>query len=324
MHRCAILDDYQDVALGLADWNSLGMEVRAHTRHYATLPELVAAVGDADIVVAMRERTAFDRQALAALPRLRLLLSTGARNPSIDLAAAADLGITVIGSDSKPYPTAELTWGLILALLRHIPQEDAHIRANGPWQSTLGVDLYGRTFGSFGLGTLGQRVTRVAQAFGMHTIAWSNNLTPEACAAAGVEYVGKDDLVRRSDILSIHTQLSRRTEGAIGAAELAAMKPTAYLINTSRGPIVDERALLDALHAGRIAGAGLDVFDTEPLPPDHPLRTAPRTVLTPHIGYVTHDNYRDWFAQITESIRAWTEGRVLRPMNPLTNVDRSR
>lgn len=321
---CAILDDYQDVALKLADWSSFDLDVRAHTTHYPTPEALAQAIGDAQIVLAMRERTVFDRRTMAMLPRLRLLLSTGARNPSIDLAAAADLGITVIGSDSKPYPTAELTWGLVLALLRQIPHEDALIRAGGPWQSTVGVDLHGRTFGSFGLGTLGQRVTRVAQAFGMHTIAWSNNLTPAQCEAAGVEYVSKADLLRRSDILSIHTQLSRRTQGAIGAAELATMKPTAYLVNTSRGFIVDEAALIDAVRAGRLAGVGLDVFETEPLPQDHPLRSLPRTVLTPHIGYVTFDNYRDWFAQLTESLRAWlADGSVVRRMDPRTNVDRS-
>nr|WP_304845974.1 D-2-hydroxyacid dehydrogenase family protein [Hydrogenophaga sp.]MDO9436352.1 D-2-hydroxyacid dehydrogenase family protein [Hydrogenophaga sp.] len=323
MTHCAIIDDYQNVALTLADWDSLGMHVVTHTAHYDSPEALASAIGHAEIVVAMRERTVFDRRMLALLPNMKLLLSTGARNPSIDLAAAADLGITVIGSDSMGYPTAELTWALILALLRHVPQEDALIRAGGPWQTTLGFDLKGRTLGTFGLGTLGLQVTRVAQAFGMKTIAWSNNLKPEACEVAGVEYVSKEDLIRRSDILSIHTQLSRRTEGAIGAAEFAMMKPTAFLINTSRGFIVEEKALLAALESGQIAGAGLDVFDVEPLPLDHPLRRAKNTVLTPHIGYVTHDNYRHWFRQIVDSIAAWKQGKVLRPMNPATNVDRS-
>lgn len=323
MTQCAILDDYQNVALKLADWDALGLDIRTHTTHYETSDALVQAIGDAEIVVAMRERTVFDHALMSRLPRMRLLLSTGARNPSIDLAAAAALGITVIGSDSMTYPTAELTWALILGLLRQVPREDALIRAGGPWQTTLGFDLHGRTLGTFGLGTLGRQVTRVAQAFAMKTIAWSNNLTPAQCEAAGVEYVSKDQLIRRSDILTIHTQLSRRTEGAIGAAEFALMKPTAWLINTSRGPIVDEAALLAALADGRIAGAGLDVFDVEPLPADHPLRSAPNTVLTPHIGYVTEDNYRNWFRQIVESIAAWQQGTVLRPMNPATNVDRS-
>jgi phosphoglycerate dehydrogenase-like enzyme len=323
--RCVILDDYQGVALSLADWDRLGLDITVHREHHAT-PEAVAdAIGDAEIVVAMRERTVFDRHQLSLLPGVRLLLSSGARNPSIDLHAAADLGITVIGSDSKAYPTAELTWGVIHSLMRDIPGEDARFRdGTGPWQTRLGRDLHGRTLGVFGLGTLGLQVTRVAQAFGMRTIAWSNNLRPEACAAVGVEYVSKEDLLRRSDILSIHTQLSRRTEGAIGAPEFALMKPTAYLVNTSRAQIVDEAALVEALEIGRIAGAAIDVFAVEPLPLDHPLRRAPNTVLTPHIGYVTEDNYRFWFEQIVESIEAWQRGEVLREMNRATNVDRSK
>jgi D-3-phosphoglycerate dehydrogenase len=325
MTRCAILDDYQGMALSLADWSGLGLSITVHRQHYETPQAVAHAIADDEIVVAMRERTVFDRHQLSLLPKLKLLLSSGARNPAIDLHAAADLGITVIGSDSKAYPTAELTWGLIHALMRDIPGEDARLRrGDEPWQTKVGKDLHGRTLGVFGLGTLGLQVTRVAQAFGMHTLAWSNNLTPEACAAAGVEYVSKQDLLRRSDILSIHTQLSRRTEGAIGAAELALMKPTAYLINTSRAQIVDEAALVQSLESGRIAGAALDVYAAEPLPMDHRLRRTPNTLLTPHIGYVTEDNYRFWFGQLVESLHAWRRGEILRPMNPATNVDRSK
>jgi phosphoglycerate dehydrogenase-like enzyme len=323
MTRCAVLDDYQNVALTMADWSTTGVEVTSYNEHFATENEVRKAIGDFEVVVAMRERTPFTADFLASLPKLKLLQTTGPRNPSIDLRAAERLGITCCGTEALPYPTAELTWALILGLVRHIPHEDANFRAGGPWQTRVAIDLHGRTLGLFGLGTLGSRVAKVGQAFGMKTIAWSNNLKPERCAELGVEYVSKEDLVRRSDVLSIHTQLSRRTEGAIGRAELGAMKRGAYLINTSRGAIVDEPALIDALKAGRIAGAGLDAFEVEPLPADHSFRNMPNVLVTPHMGYVSEDNYRLWYGQIVENIRAWKAGNVLRRMDPAKNVDRS-
>ena len=323
MPRCAILDDYQNVALAMADWSQAGVEVTAYDEHFATEDAVRTAIDGFEIVVAMRERTPFSGSFLATLPRLKLLLTTGPRNPSIDLRAAEALGITCCGTDALPYPTAELTWALILGLVRHIPQEDANFRAGGRWQTRIAVDLNGRTLGLLGLGTLGAQVARIGQAFGMKAIAWSNNLQPERCAALGVEPVSKGELVERSDVLSIHTQLSRRTEGLIDAAELSKMKRTAYLINTSRGRIVREAALVDALQRGIIAGAGLDAFDVEPLPPDHPYRRMPNVLVTPHMGYVSEDNYRLWFGQIVENIQAWRNGTVLRRMDPASNVDRS-
>ena len=321
--RCAVLDDYQDVARSMADWTPAGVDLTVYNDHFATEPEVHAAIRDCEIVVAMRERTPFTGAFLASLPKLKLLCTTGPRNPSIDLRAAEKLGITCCGTVALPYPTAELTWALILGLVRHIPHEDANFRACGHWQTRVAVDLSGRTLALLGLGTLGERVARVGQAFGMKVIAWSNNLTPARCAELGVEYVSKEDLVRRADVLSIHTQLSRRTRGLIGAAELAAMKPTAYLINTSRGYIVDEAALIDALRQGRIAGAGLDAFEVEPLPHDHPFRSMPNVLVTPHMGYVSEDNYRLWYTQIVENIVAWKAGAPLRVMDPARNVDRS-
>jgi phosphoglycerate dehydrogenase-like enzyme len=323
MTRCAILDDYQRVAQTMADWSQAEVDVTTFDTHFDNEDAVCAAILDFEIVVAMRERTPFRRELLARLPRLKLLISTGPRNPSIDLHAAEALGIVVCGTDALPYPTAELTWALILALIKHIPHEDANIRGNGPWQTRVGLDLHGRTLGVLGLGTLGSQVARVGQAFGMRTIAWSNNLTPARCDSLGVQYVSKDELVAHSDILSIHTQWSRRTEGLIDRAEFRQMKRSAFLINTSRGFIVRESAMIDALERGLIAGAGLDVYEREPLPADHPLRRAPNTVLTPHVGYVSADNYRLWFGQIVEIVTAWQNGSVLRRMDPAKNVDRS-
>lgn len=323
MTRCAILDDYQDVALKLADWSGTGVEAIAFHRHFETEDALREAIAGFEIVVAMRERTAFTRAFLATLPKLRLLQSTGPRNPSIDIRGAEELGITVCGTDALPYPTAELTWALILGLVRHIPHEDSNMRRAGHWQTRVGIDLHGRTLGLLGLGTVGSRVARVGQAFGMHVIAWSNNLRPERCGELGVEYVSKDDLVRRSDVLSIHTQLSRRTEGLIDRPEFERMKPGAFLVNTSRGFIVREAALIEALERRLIAGAALDVFEVEPLPADHRLRRMPNVLLTPHVGYVSDDNYRLWYGQIVENISAWMQGRVLRRMDAARNVDRS-
>ena len=317
MARVAVLDDYQDVAREMADWSALppGTEVEVFRDHLADETEVAARLQGFDVVVAMRERTSFPHSLLTRLPALRLLVTTGMRNASIDLAAAAAAGVVVCGTGGGGGSTAELAWGLILALLRQIPREDAATR-QGSWQVSLGVDLEGKTLGVLGLGRLGTRVATVGRAFRMEVIAWSQNLTAERAAAAGATLVPKDELLRRADLVSIHLVLSDRTRGLLGAPELALMKPTAYLVNTSRGPIVDEGALLDALRQGRIAGAGLDVFDQEPLPPGHPLLSAPRTVLTPHLGYVTRETYRVFFGDAVEDIGAFLGGTPLRVIGP--------
>jgi phosphoglycerate dehydrogenase-like enzyme len=263
----------------------------------------------------MRERTRFDAERLGRLGDLRLLVTTGMGNAAIDLSAAAANGVVVSGTGGRPRHTVELTWGLILALLRSIPAEDARVRAGG-WQHTIGTELDGATLGLVGLGRLGSAMVPVARAFGMDVIAWSRNLDAARAAEAGAEAVAKEDLFRRADVVSVHYKLSARSEGLVGAAELASMKPSAYFVNTSRGPLVDTDALLRALHDGAIAGAALDVYDREPLPPDDPLRTAPRTVLTPHLGYVTRENYRAFFADVVEDIEAWLDGRVERRLTP--------
>jgi phosphoglycerate dehydrogenase-like enzyme len=264
-----------------------------------------------EIVVAMRERTPFPRSLLERLGGLRLLVTTGMRNASIDVGTASELGVTVCGTEGVPYPTAELTWGLILALARHIPQEDAATR-DGSWQVTLGEGLHGKTLGLLGLGRLGSQVATVGAAFGMELIAWSQNLTGARARALGATLVTRDELLSSSDYLTIHLVLSDRTRGLIGARELGLMKPTAYLVNTSRGPIVDEDALVRALADGTIAGAGLDVFDVEPLPPGHTLLTAPNTVLTPHLGYVTDETYRVFFGHAVEDIVSFLDGSPVR------------
>jgi phosphoglycerate dehydrogenase-like enzyme len=307
--RIAILDDYQDVARRSADWGAL--DVTAFADHVADDDALVARLEPFDAVVAMRERTPFTAARLARLPRLRLLVTTGMANASMDLDAARQAGITVCGTGSLPFATAELTWGLIIALARHIPAEDARVRAGG-WQRTLGTDLAGRTLGVVGLGRLGSRVATIGRAFAMDVVAWSQNLDPAHAASLGAVAVTRDELLARADVVTIHLKLSERSRGLIGAAELARMKPTALLVNTSRGPIVDEAALLDALHAGTIGGAGLDVFDAEPLPPDHPLRRAPNTVLTPHVGYVTDGGYAVYYGEAVEDIEAFLRGAPVR------------
>jgi phosphoglycerate dehydrogenase-like enzyme len=313
--RCAILDDYQRVALSIADWTPLAdrVDVQAFARHFDTDDELVAAIGDCAIAVAMRERTPFPRRLIARLPNLELLVTTGMRNASIDVAAAADHGVVVCGTPTAGQPAAELTWALILALLRRLPQENAAFRADGPWQSTLGHDLAGKTLGVIGLGKLGTRVAAVARAFGMNVTAWSRNLTADRCRDAGVTLAGSlDALLESADIVTLHIVLSGRTHGLLGERELRRMKPTAVLINTSRGPLVDERALIAALSAGTIAGAGLDVFDIEPLPPNHPFRRLPNVLATPHLGYVTAENYRALYGGAVEDIAAWLDGAPLR------------
>ncbi len=316
MTRVAGLDDYQRVGPSYGDWSSLpDTEVVFYDDHLTDEDALVERLAEFDVVLAMRERTPFRRSLLARLPRLKLIVTAGLRNASIDMAAARELGITVCGAgNGATGSTAELTWALILGLLRHIPAEDARMRAGG-WQHTIGLDLAGRTLGVLGLGRLGTRVAKVGLAFDMQVIAWSANLTAEQAAAVGVTRVEKDELFARSDVLSVHTVLSKRTRGLIGATELAMMKPTAYLVNTSRGPIIDGDALLKALHEGSIAGAALDVYDEEPLPPGHPLLTAPNTILSPHIGFVTDATYRGWYEGMVECIAAFLAGSPVRVLN---------
>ncbi len=317
-YRCAVLDEYQNVALALADWSTVSdeIEITVFNQPFASAAEARSRLEGFDIVCAMRERTPFRRDTLAALPDLKLLITTGAHNNSIDLQAAAERGVTVCGTGSFGTPTTGITFGLILTLTRHIGFEHARLKAGAPtgapWQATLGDDLEGLTLGIVGLGKLGQRSATVAKAFGMDVIAWSQNLTPARAQAAGARYVGKEQLFRQADIVTIHLQLSDRTRGIVGAAELAAMKPTAYLVNTARGPIVDEPALVAALRERRIAGAGLDVFATEPLPKDHPLRALDNVVITPHLGYVTRQNYRRYFVDMVEDIRAYLDGAPIR------------
>lgn len=309
--RIAILDDYQNVALSLADWTSLDAEIEVFTSHIGDPDELATRLAGFDVVVAMRERTPFPAQLLSRLPDLKLLVTTGARNAAIDLDAARRQGITVCGTGGLASPTVELTWALILAAARNLATELPGMRA-GAWQTTVGTGLSGRTLGLLGLGRLGSRVAKVGQAFGMETIAWSQNLTAERAAEHGVTAVSKSELFARADVLSIHLVLSDRTRGLVGAAELAQMKPTALLVNTSRGPIVDEAALLESLRTNRIGGAALDVFDIEPLPADHPLRSLPNVVLTPHLGYVTRENYEIFFRDVVEDIAAYRAGKPVR------------
>jgi phosphoglycerate dehydrogenase-like enzyme len=291
------------------------VEVVVFRDHLAAEAAVAVRLADFDVVVAMRERTPFPRTLLDRLPRLRLLVTTGMRNAAIDLRAAADRGVLVCGTGGLPYPTAELTWALILALARRVPREDRATREGG-WQETLGIGLNGKTLGVLGLGTLGTRVARVGRALEMNVVAWSQNLTAERAAAVGATLVERDELLTRADVVTIHLVLSDRTRGLIGARELGLMRKTAYLVNTSRGQIVEEGALIRALEAGAIAGAGLDVYDEEPLPLDHRLRRLPNTVITPHLGYVTEETYRVFYAEALEDVRAFLAGapvRVLRP-----------
>ena len=313
MARAAVLDDYQNVARDMADWGSLPADVSVDffRDHLSAEDEVARRLESYEIVVAMRERTPFTRTLLSRLPNLRLLVTTGMRNASIDMDAAADHGVTVCGTDGLPYPTAELTWALILALARKVPTEDAATRA-GQWQVTMGEGLRGKTLGVIGLGRLGSQVAAIGGAFGMNLVAWSQNLTAERAAEFGARLVSKDELLGESDIVTIHLVLSDRTRGLLGERELSLMKRSAYLVNTSRGPIVDESALIGALESGAIAGAGLDVFDVEPLPLGHKLRSLPNTVLTPHIGYVTAETYRIFYGDAVEDIAAFLAGSPVR------------
>ena len=313
MFRVAILDDYQETALSLADWASLHpqAEIVSVNAHIADREALAGRLHDCDAVVAMRERTPFPAALLERLPNLKLLVTAGMRNAAIDLEAAAARGVTVCGTDMLPYPTAELTWGLILALARNIAREDRGMR-EGKWQTTIGTGLKGKTLGLLGLGRLGVQVAGVGKAFGMEIIAWSRNLTAEHAASTGARRVDKAALFAGSDVISIHLVLGERTRGLVKAEDLARMKRTAFLVNTSRGPIVEEAALIEALESGRIAGAAIDVYDQEPLPVDHKLRRLGNTVLTPHLGYVTAENYRLVYGQAVEAIACYLAGAPTR------------
>jgi phosphoglycerate dehydrogenase-like enzyme len=323
--RVAILDDYQQISLASADWSavrSLG-QIDVFAEHIGRTEALISALEPYDVVVAMRERTPFDADRLGQLPRLRLLVTTGMGNTSIDLEAAAARGITVCGTGGIGSSTAELTWGLILALLRHIPEEDQRLKQagraggaalgfGGSWQRTVGTGLDGKRLGVVGLGHQGRRVADIGRAFGMKVVAWSQNLDPDVAKKAHAKAVGKEELFSSSDVVTVHYKLSPRSVGLVGAAELALMKPSAYLVNTSRGSLVDSSALLAALRSGAIAGAGLDVYDVEPLPLSDPLRSAPNVVLTPHLGYVTEETYQVFYTDAAEDIAAFAQGSPVR------------
>jgi phosphoglycerate dehydrogenase-like enzyme len=309
--KVAILDDYQDVALRLADWSAVRRraEITVFNDHLADPAAVVERLRPFDVVCVMRERTPLSRDILQQLPRLKLIASTGPRNAAIDMRAAAERGIVVTATGYESTPTIELSWALILASARHLAREAASVR-DGGWQTRIGANLRGKCLGVMGLGNIGKEVARIALAFGMTVIAWSQNLTSEIASAAGATLVDKDALFRQADIVTIHLILSRRTSGLIGAAELALMKPTAWLINTSRGRIVDQGALIEALRARKIAGAALDVFDDEPLPADHPFRRLDNVLATPHIGYVTEELYRTFYGDAAASIAAWLESNA--------------
>jgi phosphoglycerate dehydrogenase-like enzyme len=315
---CAILDDYQGVALTMADWSAVARhaQIKVFRARLADEDALVEAVADCEIVVAMRERTPFPASVFARLPRLRLLVTTGMRNAAIDMAAARARGVTVCGTASQPDPPGELAWALILGLTKHIVPESTAFSANGPWQHTVGSDLKGRQLGVLGLGKIGSMVARVGLAFGMDVVAWSHNLTRERATSAGVRLApSKASLLETSDIVSIHLVLSDRTRGLLGRDDLRRMKPTALLINTSRGPIVDEPALVTALRERWIAGAGLDVFDVEPVPADSPFRSLPNVLATPHLGYVTEANYGVYYGEAAEDVLAFLTGSPIRVVN---------
>ena len=320
--RLSILDDYQGVALDMADWSAIrdrGIEIAVERFPFADEDDVVRTLAESEMVAAMRERTAFPKRIVDRLPKLKLLVTTGMRNASFDMEALKARDVTVCGTGGPSNvpggggneDTAELAWGLILGAARRIAEDHAYMR-HGGWQTRIGHRIAGKTIGLLGLGRLGSAVARVGIAFGMKAIAWSQNLTAEKAAAQGVERVEKDELFRRSDILSVHLVLSDRSRGLVGAREIRLMKPSAILVNTSRGPICDTEAIIAALKEGRLAYAGFDVYDQEPLPINHPLRTAPNVILTPHIGYVTDENYRSSYLQIVENVLAFLDGRPIR------------
>jgi phosphoglycerate dehydrogenase-like enzyme len=311
--RLSILDDYQGVALEMADWSPLEgrVEIVVERKPFADEVAAARAFAGSEIVAAMRERTPFPRSLVERLPNLKLLNTTGMRNASFDLAALRDRGVVVCGTEGGGLDTAELTWGLILGAARRIAEDHRSMR-DGLWQTRIGNRLEGKTLGVLGLGRLGSAVARVGLAFDMKVIAWSPNLTAERAAAVGVERVDKEALLRQSDVLSVHMVLSPRSHGLVGRNDIALMKKTAILVNTSRGPIVDAYAVIEALEAGRLGCAAFDVYDREPLPADHPLRRTPNVLLTPHIGYVTEENYRSSYPQIVENVVAFLDGHPVR------------
>jgi len=313
--RVAILDDYQSIAKDMADWNSLSSTtISFFPDHLSQEHDLVSRLKDFDIIMGMRERTPFPKSLIDQLPNLKLLITSGARNASFDLEAATNQGILVCGTQGSGEGPTELTWGLILALLRNIPQEDRLTR-EGKWGTSVGIGLKGKTIGLLGLGHIGSLVAKIANAFDMKVVAWSQNLTPERAEACDSTLVSKTELFQLSDILSIHVRLSERTRGLVGEPELNLMKKTAYLINISRGPIVDESALISHLESQQLAGAGLDTFDVEPISPNHPLLSLPNVVLTPHIGYVTQEGYRAFYQGVVENIKAFMSGEPIRVIN---------
>ncbi|QXQ16198.1 D-2-hydroxyacid dehydrogenase family protein [Pseudomonas tolaasii] len=311
--QIAVIDDWQDVASGVVDWSVLETVGKVHFLHDypADTATMVERLQGFDVICVMRERSTFDKALLQALPNLKLLVTGGMRNAAVDIAAAKALGIQVCGTDSYKQAAPELTWALIMASTRNLLAEANSLRA-GDWQVGLGGDLYGKTLGILGLGSIGQKVAQFAQVFGMRVIAWSENLTPERAAESGVTWVSKKELFTQADILTVHLVLSDRSRGLVDAEALSWMKPTSRLVNTARGPIVDEQALVAALSAGRLAGAALDVFAEEPLPVDHPFRHLPNVLATPHVGYVSEQNYRQFYQQMIEDIQAWANNAPIR------------
>ncbi len=312
--RCAILDDYLNLALRVADWSKIKdrVDITVFNEPFASTEAAASALGDFEIICAMRERTPFPRALFAALPKLKLLITSGMRNAAIDMEAAKDHQVVICGTQFGRDPTAPLTMGLILELTRNIGRENARMHAGEPLQKFVGIEIEGRTLGVVGLGKLGAKVSGLAKAFGMNVIAWSPNLTAERCKEVGVGYASKEELFSTADIVTIHVVLSQRSRGLVGPADLARMKPTSFLVNTSRGPIVDEAALLEPLKARKIAGAAVDVFSVEPLPVEHPFRKLDNIVLTPHLGYVTEEGFRSHYNQMIEGIDAWLKGEALR------------
>jgi phosphoglycerate dehydrogenase-like enzyme len=312
--RCAILDDYLNVTLKLADWSRIGdrVDVTVFNEPFTSTEAAASALKDFEIVLAMRERTPFPRTLFAALPKLKLLITSGMRNAAIDSEAAKDHNVVLCGTQWNRDPTAPLTMGLILELTRSIGRESARMHAGEPLQKFIGLEIEGRTLGVIGLGKLGAKVSGLAKAFGMNVIAWSPNLTAERCKEVGVGYATKEELFATADIITVHVVLSQRSRGLVGREDLARMKPTSYLVNTARGPIVDEAALLETLQQKKIAGAAIDVFSVEPLPVDHPFRKLDNIVLTPHLGYVTEEGFRAHYGQMVEGIGAWLKGEPVR------------
>ena len=315
--RLAIIDDYQQVASDYAPWDSLlddGVKVSVFSAPFVSEEQAVAALAPFDIIVAMRERTRFPRRVLESLTNLKLLVTTGMANAAIDLEAASERGILVCGTGGSPAAAPEMTWALLLAFARNLVVEENSLRA-GDWQTAVGFELEGKTLGIVGLGKIGKRIAGYAKAFGMDVLAWSQNLTAEAAEAVGVRQVSKEELFRESDVVTLHLRLSERTEGIVGAEELRLLGPEGVLVNTARGPLVDEAALIRALEEGWIRGAAMDVFDEEPLPAGHALLHSSRTVLSPHIGYVTHESYRQFYGGAFEDVKGWLEGAPVRPLN---------